>query len=99
MAFILAQFGPLGGQSRPTKSTPPGAAGVGAPAEWGYGHAADNLAAIKATGYFNEVRGLLSPGDSIKFSANGAAVDIVTVNAVPAPGTDVTIHTADINSA
>lgn len=99
MAFILNQLNPIGGQSRPRKSVPQGspvASGVGV---WSYFHASDNLAAIKATGYFNEARNLLSAGDVIIFSANGAAVDIVTINAVPAPGTDVTCQTADINSA
>lgn len=99
MAFILNQLNPIGGQSRPRKSTPAGAATAAGPAVWSYFHASDNLAAIKATGYFNEVRGLLSPGDMIFFSANGASGDHVFVNAVPAPGTDVTIQTADINSA
>ena len=100
MAFVDKQFVAVGGQSRPRKQVPGGAGTSDAgPAVWSYFHASDNLAAIKATGYFNDVRFLLSPGDVIIFSANGAAVDIVTVNAVPAPGTDVTVQTADINSA
>ena len=100
MAFVLAQLVAAGGQSRPRKTTGGGAGTANAAsALWTYFHASDNLAAIKATGYFNEARFLLSPGDVIIFSANGASVDIVTVNAVPAVGTDVTIQTADINSA
>lgn len=98
MAFVLNQLLPLGGQSRPRKSTPQGSATAGGVAMWSYFHATDNLAAIKAAGYFNDARNLLSPGDAIVFSANGAAVDIVTINAVPATG-NVTSQTADINSA
>ena len=100
MAFVLKQLVAGGGQSRPRKTTGGGSGtDLSAPAQWNYFHATDNLAAVKATGYFNEARFLLSPGDSIVFSANGAAVDIITINAVPAPGTDVTTQTADINSA
>ena len=99
MAFILNQLNPIGGQSRSRKSVPQGTPTASGPATWSYFHAADNLAAVKATGYFNEARNLLSAGDFILFSDDGAPVDIVTVNAVPAPGTDVTIQTADINSA
>ena len=94
MAFVLKQLNPIGGQSRRRA----GAASEAGPAVWSYFHATDNLAAVKAAGYFNAVRGMLSPSDVIHFSANGAAVSIITVNAVPASG-DVTIHTADINSA
>ena len=99
MAFILNQLNPIGGQSRPRKSVPQGTPTASGAALWSYFHAADDLAAIKAAGYFNEARNLLSAGDGILFSDDGAALDIVTVNAVPAPGTDVTIQTADINSA
>ncbi len=95
MALIQNNLNPIGGQSRANKR----GAGVGVMGLWSYFHASDNLAAIKATGYFNAVRELLTPGDAILFSANGAAVDIVTINAVPAPGTDVTVQTADVNSA
>lgn len=99
MAFILNQLNPIGGQSRPRKSVPQGsptASGIGL---WSYFHASDNLAAVKATGYFDEARNLLSAGDGILFSANGAAMDIITINAVPAAGTDVTVQATDINSA
>lgn len=98
MSFVQNQLNPIGGQSRRRQGA---GAGVAAPALWSYFHATDNLAAIKATGYFNTVRDMLSPGDMIVFSANGASVDIVTINAAPvgpAPA-DVTIQTADINSA
>lgn len=99
MAFVLKQLNPIGGQSRPRKSVPQGTPSASGPGVWSYFHAADALAAVKATGYFNEARNLLSAGDVILFSANGAAVDLITINAVPAPGTDVTVQTADINSA
>lgn len=56
MAFIRANFGPLGGQSK---------RGIGgAPASWAY-KSADAHAAIDSAGYFNEVRNLLSIGDLI----------------------------------
>lgn len=99
MAFILNQLNPVGGQSRPRKSVPQGTPTASGPAVWSYFHATDNLAAVKATGYFNEARNLFSAGDAIMFSANGAAMDIITINAVPAVGTDVTVQVADINSA
>lgn len=92
MAFVLNQLNPVGGQSRANK-TAAGNIGV-----WTYFHASDNLATVKGAGYFNTARNLLTPGDVIIFSANGAAVDIVTINAVPTSG-DVTSQTADINSA
>lgn len=98
MAFVQNNLNTAGGQSRPRKSTPQGTPVDGGPSVHTYFHPTDNLAAIKVAGYFNEARDLLSAGDVIFFSANGAAVDIVTVNAVPATG-NVTIQTADINSA
>lgn len=98
MAFVLNQLNPIGGQSRPRKSVPQGSPTASGPAMWSYFHAADNLTTVKAAGYFNEVRNLLSAGDVIVFSANGAAVDLITVAAVPATG-NVTTQVADINSA
>ena len=99
MAFVLNDLNAIGGQGRPTKTTPPGGTQPdGGPAVWSYASTADNLAAVKAAGYFNEVRGLLAPGDVIFFRDVGAAVDIITVDAVPATG-NVTVETADINSA
>lgn len=98
MTFIQNQLIPIGGTDRPRKSVPQGSPVAGGPALWSYFHASDNLAAIVAAGYFNDARNRLSAGDAIMVSVNGAAVSFVTVNAVPATG-DVTIHTADINSA
>ena len=98
MAFELLNLLPCGGQSRPRKSTPAGSATAAGVAQWSYFSATDNLAAIKAAGYFNEARNLLSPGDSIQVSENGAAGSFIFVNAVPQTG-NVTIHSADINSA
>lgn len=95
MALVQNQLNPIGGQSRANKRL----AGVGNMGLWSYFHASDNLAAIKAAGYFNNVRELLTPGDAILFSANGAAIDIVTIALVPAPGSDVTMAATDINSA
>lgn len=100
MAFALKQLNPIGGQSRSRKVIPAGSGDTSdvTPAVWSYFHASDNLAAVKAAGYFNTARNLLSPGDVIIFSANGAAADIITINAVPQTG-NVTTQTADINSA
>lgn len=95
MALIQNNLNPIGGQSRANKR----GAGVGVMGVWSYFHASDNLAAVKGAGYFNGVRELLTPGDVILFSANGVAVDIVTIALVPAPGSDVTIAATDINSA
>lgn len=100
MVFVLNDLNPLGGQSRPSKTTPPGGSQpTGGSALWSYSSTTDNLAAVKATGYFNEARGLLAPGDVIIFRDVGSAVDIITIDAVPAEGSDVTVETADINSA
>ena len=99
MAFVQTQFVPIGGQSRPRKAVPAGAGTtLGGPAVWAYFHASDNLATVKGAGYFNTIRNMISPGDVVIFSANGAAVDIFTFNAVPQTG-NVTTQTADINSA
>ena len=98
MAFTLDYLITVGGVSKPRKSVPAGTPVAGAPTLFAYGHPTDNLAAIKAAGYFNDARNILSPGDAIIVSANGAAVDIITVNAAPQTG-NVTIQTADINSA
>ena len=96
MALVQNDLNPIGGQSRAQKRQ---AAVKGVIGVWTYFHLTDSLATIVAAGYFNNVRDLLTPGDAIIVSVNGASVSIVTVNAVPAPGTDVTIQTADINSA
>ena len=99
MAFVLAQFTPVGNQTRSRKQVPAGAGtSNGGPAVWAYFHASDNLATVKGAGYFNSIRNILSPGDVVIFSANGAAVDLFTFNAVPQTG-NVTTQTADINSA
>lgn len=98
MVFVLNQLNPIGGQSRPSKSIPQGTPVAGGPAVWSYFHASDNLAAVKASGYFNEAANLLSDRDVIIFSANGAAVDIITVADVTSAGV-VTTQAADINSA
>ena len=98
MVFVLNQLAPVGNTSRPRKSIPQGTPNAGAPAVWTYFHASDNLAAIKASGYFNDAANLLSDGDVIIFSANGAAVDIVTIADITSAGV-VTSQTADINSA
>lgn len=100
MAFVQNQLVPIGGQSKPRKNSVPGGAvtQVG-PSLWSYGHLTDDLAAVKTAGYFNGARGLLSPGDVILYSDAGVAIDILTVALVPALGSNVTIATADINSA
>ncbi len=93
MSLVQNQFNPIGGQSRVRRT----GSGAGAIAVWSYFHATDDLAAIKASGYFDGVSGLLSAGDVIMFSDDGAAVDIVTIAAITAGV--VTSQTADINSA
>ncbi|MDJ0950917.1 MAG: hypothetical protein QNJ94_18555 [Alphaproteobacteria bacterium] len=93
MAFVLNQLNAVGGQSRANKKNAAGVMSV-----WTYFHASDNLAAVKAAGYFNSARSLLTPGDVIIFSANGAACDIITIALVPATG-NVTSQSTDINSA
>ena len=100
MAFDQKALVAIGGQSRARKQVPAGsgATSEGASALWSYFHASDNLATVKGAGYFNDARNQLSPGDVIMFSANGAAVDFITLNAVPQTG-NVTTQTADINSA
>jgi len=56
MAFIRANFQPIGGQSRP---------GIGgAPQMWSY-KTADPVTTVRTAGYFNPVRQLLQIGDLI----------------------------------
>ena len=98
MAYNANYLVSVGGQSKARKSVPAGAAVDGGGAVWFYSHPTDNLAAVKAAGYFNDARNILSPNDAIIFSANGAAVDIITVATAPQTG-NVTIAAADINSA
>lgn len=98
MVFILNNLNPIGGQSRPRKSIPQGTPVDGGIAVWSYFHPTDALTAIDDAGYFNEARDLLSAGDAIFVSVNGAAVSILTFATVPATG-DVTVQAADINSA
>ncbi len=99
MAYNANYLVSVGGQSKARKTSPPGGTSpAGGGAVWFYSHPSDNLAAVKAAGYFNDARNILGPGDAIVFSANGAAVDIITVNAVPLTG-NVTIQTASISSA
>lgn len=57
MAFIRANFAPVGNQAKK---------GIGgAPAAWSY-KTADAQATVRVAGYFNEVRDLLSIGDEIR---------------------------------
>lgn len=88
MAFDKTNFNPIGGQSRPGKG----------PAIFGYSSTADALAAVKGSGYFDEVADLVKAGDGIWFIDVGAAGDWITIAAVSAAGV-VTSETADINSA
>ena len=87
MAFDKTHFPPIGGQSARGK----------APQLFAYQSADDDLAGIKASGYFDEVANMLEAGDVILFIDVGAAVDIVTVAAVTSGV--VTTETNDINSA
>ncbi len=87
MAFALANFSPAGAQSARGK----------APQLHTYQSAADNLAAVKGSGYFDEVAGLLNAGDIIFFIDVGGAVDIITIAAITAGV--VTSESTDINSA
>lgn len=97
MAFIRANFQPIGGQSRP---------GIGgAPAMWSY-KTADTVAQVRVIGYFNEIRNLLQIGDLIYLAivtnlgaSNEAlsAAHLVVVKDKPALGAvgiDVTDGTA-----
>lgn len=54
MPFILANFQPIGGQSKPAKS----------PGFWAF-KTADAITAVRVAGYFNPVRDLLNIGDVI----------------------------------
>ena len=100
MAFDLKALVQIGGGSRARKDAVQGtpAAGESGIAVWSYFSATDNKAAIKGAGYFNGARFLLSPGDAIIISENGAAISIITVLAVPKPGSDVTVQANDVKS-
>lgn len=80
MAFNQYGFQPLGGQSR-----------IGAaPQAWSY-KSTDDAATVDTDGYFNAVRTLLVPGDTISrvtVDGNGAFVSAGThlVRSVPATG-------------
>lgn len=87
MAFLKANLAPIGGQSSRGK----------APQVWSYQSAVDNLAAVKASGYFDEVNGLLEAGDIILFVDVGGAADVITLAAITAGV--VTTEATDINSA
>jgi len=87
MAFALANFTPIGGNSARGK----------APQLFSYQSSADDLAAIKGSGYFDEIANLLEAGDVILFIDVGGAVDIVTIAAITAGV--VTMEATDINSA
>ena len=98
MVFILNNLNPIGGQSRPRKSIPQGTPTASGIAVWSYFHPTDDLAGIRGASYFDEAANLLSAGDVIIFSANGASVDIVTVATISSADV-VALQTADINSA
>lgn len=87
MAFLKANFSPAGANSARGK----------APQLFTYQSSGDALAAVKASGYFDEVADMLAAGDIIFFIDVGAAVDIITIAAITAGV--VTTETADINSA
>lgn len=87
MSFAKANFTPIGGQS----------AKGAAPAVWAYKSSDDDLAAVKGSGYFDEVANLLTAGDAIIFLDVGGAVDIITVAAITSGV--VTMESTDINSA
>lgn len=87
MAFLKANFGPLGGQGHRGK----------APQMFSYQSATDNLATVKGSGYFDEVADMLEAGDVILFVDVGAAADLITIAAITSGV--VTTETADINSA
>lgn len=87
MAFLKANFGPVGGQGHRGK----------APQMFSYQSAVDALAAVKGSGYFDEVADMLEAGDVILFIDVGGSADFITIAAVTAGV--VTSETADINSA
>jgi hypothetical protein len=64
MAFIRANFGPTGANSRPCKTIAAGALGVGNPQTFSY-ITEDVHATVDDANYFDEVRDLLNIGDMI----------------------------------
>lgn len=86
MAFILANMQPIGGNERRGDS----------PMLWSYASAADNLAAVKASGYFDSISTLLSPDDVIMLQDSGA-MGFIQIAAITAGV--VTTKAADINAA
>jgi len=71
MSFEIDNFSSIGGQARRGNS----------PAEWSYSSLIDDLAAILAPGYFDEVGTQVSPGDFISvFLTDGKA--IITVDSI-----------------
>nr|AKH47349.1 hypothetical protein [uncultured marine virus] len=93
MAYALAGFNPIGGQSR---------AGV-APMVWSY-TSTDAIATIVTDGYFNSLRDDLEANDMIVVvSSSGGTVAFTLIFVATAPksplATDVTISALDINAA
>lgn len=87
MSFNKANWTPIGGQS----------ARGAAPQVFAYKSAADDLAGVKTSGYFDEMANVLAAGDVILFIDVGGAVDIITVAAITSGV--VTMESTDINSA
>ena len=97
MAFLRANFGPVGGQSR--RGSGPQAS-PGQPQLWSY-RTEDAHATIDTAGYFNEVRHLLEVGDSIYVAVvNSSGVlqtvgthAVITKSATAVDVTNVTVGT------
>ncbi len=89
MAFDKTNFSPIGGQ---------GARGK-APQMFSYKSGTDALAAVKGSGYFDEVADMLVAGDLIYFfdTAQNTAFDFIRVDAITAGV--VTVDTLDVNAA
>ena len=51
-----------------------------APAMYTYSSSADNIAAVKGSGYFNTVEGLITTGDFIAATASDASALLVATN-------------------
>ncbi len=76
MSFLDKNFSPIGGQAKAGNS----------PAQWSYSSSTDNLAAILASDYFNEIATRVQAGDFINIiGTDGSAIaTILTVIVTPA---------------
>ena len=93
MPLILRDFSPVGGQSRPEDG----------PMVWSY-TTPDDIAAIIADGYFNDLRDVVESGDMVMVEADTgttATQHLRWFDVVPKSPllTDVTINVVQVKSA